>query len=302
VVCADGEVRTASADEHPDLLWALRGGGGNFGVVTTFTFALHPVGPVVAAVAAFYPVEEAGKVLRGFRSVCDGVPDDVTAEASVITVPAHPDLPEPVHGRACILVEAMHAGDADAGMALLRPFCELATPIAALAEPMPYTALQTAADAIFPRGELRCYWRGTYFDDLSDGAIDALAAVARERPSPRTMLVVMQMGGAIARVDPDASAFNERLAPWAVGLLGNWDDAGDDARNVASVRRLYDERLAAFGTGTTYLNFNGRADDGPDAGVREGHGAQLHRLAEVKAVYDPENLFRANHNIAPAAT
>jgi FAD/FMN-containing dehydrogenase len=301
VVCADGEVRTASADEHPDLLWALRGGGGNFGVVTTFTFALHPVGPVVAAVVAFYPVEDAVDVLRGFRSACDGLPDDVTAEASVITVPADPELPPPVHDRACVVVEAMHAGGADAGLALLRPLCELGTPIAALAEPMPYTALQSASDAIFPRGELRSYWRGTYFSELSDDAIEALAVVARGRPSPRTMLAVMQMGGALTRVDPDASAFHERTAPWAVGLLGNWFDAGDDAHNVAWVRDAYDRRLAPFGTGTTYLNFNGRAGGGPDAGVREGHGPKLRRLAEVKAAYDPGNLFRANHNIRPAA-
>jgi FAD/FMN-containing dehydrogenase len=300
VVCADGEVRTASAEEHPELFWALRGGGGNFGVVTAFTFALHPVGPLVAAVAAFYPVEEAADVLRGFRSLCDAFPDDVTAEASVITVPADPGLPPPVHGRACILVEAMHAGDAGEGMALVRPLAELAPPIAAMAEPMPYTALQSAPDAIFPRAELRCYWRGAYLGELGDGAIDTLAALAQERPSPRTMLALMQMGGAIERADPDATAFNERTAPYALALMGNWHDARDDARNVAWVRGAH-ERLAPFATGTTYLNFNGRAEGGPDAGVDEGHGAKLRRLAEVKAAYDPDNLFRGNHNIAPAA-
>jgi FAD/FMN-containing dehydrogenase len=299
VVGADGRVRTASPEVEPDLFWAIRGGGGNFGIVTSFEFRLHPVGPVVPFAGVFYPLEDAAAVLRGFRAYCDGAPDDVTAEATMVTMPADPELPAVVHGRACIVVEGMHAGDVDDGMRALQPLRELGTPIADGSAPMPFTVVQSSFDAVFPRGELRSYWKALFLAELSDDAVEMLASRARERPAPITMLAVMHMGGAITRVGAADTALCERTAPYGIGVGGNWADPAQDGAQVAWVRETWDE-LSRFGTGSTYLNFSGRAEGGQDAGVDEAYGHNLRRLAAVKAAYDPGNLFRHNHNIAPA--
>jgi FAD/FMN-containing dehydrogenase len=299
IVSADGHVRTASPEVEPNLFWAIRGGGGNFGIVTSFTFRLHPVGPVVPFAGVFYPVDEAAAVLRGFRAYCDGAPDDVTTEATIVTIPADPELPEVVHGRACVVVEGMYAGDVHRGMRALQPLRELGTSIADGSGPMPFTVVQSSFDAVFPRGGLRSYWKALFVAELSDAAVEALASRALVRPSPVTMLAVMQMGGAIARVGAADTALCERTAAYCVGVGGNWTDPAQDGAQVAWVRETWSE-LSRFGTGSTYLNFSGRAGGGHDAGVDEGYGRNLRRLGAVKATYDPGNLFRRNHNIAPA--
>jgi FAD/FMN-containing dehydrogenase len=299
IVSADGHVRTASPEVEPNLFWAIRGGGGNFGIVTSFTFRLHPVGPVVPFAGVFYPVDEAAAVLRGFRAYCDGAPDDVTTEATIVTIPADPELPEVVHGRACVVVEGMYAGDVHRGMRALQPLRELGTSIADGSGPMPFTVVQSSFDAVFPRGGLRSYWKALFVAELSDAAVEALASRALVRPSPVTMLAVMQMGGAIARVGAADTALCERTAAYCVGVGGNWTDPAQDGAQVAWVRETWSE-LSRFGTGSTYLNFSGRAGGGHDAGVDEGYGRNLRRLGAVKTAYDPGNLFRRNHNIAPA--
>jgi FAD/FMN-containing dehydrogenase len=229
IVSADGHVRTASPEVEPDLFWAIRGGGGNFGIVTSFEFRLHPVGPIVPFAGVLYPQEDAAAVLRGLRAYCDGAPDDVTAEATIVTIPAGPELPEVVHGRACVVVEAMYAGDVDRGMRALQPLRELGTPIADGSAPMPFTVVQSSFDAVFPRAGLRSYWKALFVTELSDGAVEALASRAQERPSPVTMLAVMQMGGAIARVGAADTALCERTAAYCVGVGGNWTDPAQDA-------------------------------------------------------------------------
>src|SRR5215208_7824842 len=176
IVCADGEVRTASADSNPDLYWALRGGGGNFGVVTSFTFKLHPVGPIVGFAGVFYPVEDAATVLRGFRKYGESAPDEVSALAVAITMPADPHLPEPLHDRACIVVGATYAGDPEEGMKVVQPLRELATPLADISQPMPFRIVQSSFDPFFPRGKLHSYWKSTYLSELSDGVVDVIAA------------------------------------------------------------------------------------------------------------------------------
>src|SRR5215208_6378977 len=176
VVGADGEVRTASADSNPDLYWALRGGGGNFGVVTSFTFKLHPVGPIVGFAGVFYPVEDAATVLRGFRKYGESAPDEVSALAVAITMPADPHLPEPLHDRACIVVGATYAGDPEEGMKVVQPLRELATPLADISQPMPFRIVQSSFDPFFPRGKLHSYWKSTYLSELSDGVVDVIAA------------------------------------------------------------------------------------------------------------------------------
>lgn len=307
VVCADGQVRTASEREHPDLFWALRGGAGNFGVVTSFAFRLHQLGPTVAFAGVFYPLEQAASVLRRFRDRVGSAPDEVTTEAIVFAtaMPADPGLPEPVHGRKCLIVGGVYAGDYEEGMQALQPLRELGTPLADISQPMPFTVVQSAFDGFFPRGAVQGYWKSTYLPELADGTIDAIVAraQAREEGVSGYELVyfdVFPMGGAVNRIDPEATAFAERSAQFLVAVDGNWTDPGDNAQQVAWVRENC-SALAEFGTGSTYLNFSGRAGDGADAGVTDALAPNLRRLAEVKATYDPDNLFRRNHNITPAA-
>jgi FAD/FMN-containing dehydrogenase len=299
VVCADGEVRTASAESNPDLLWALRGGGGNFGVVTSFTFRVHPVGPVVAFAGVFYPVAAAAEVLRGCRDYFDSAPDEVTVEALSLTMPADPGLPEPIHDQQCFLVGAVYVGDLDEGMRVLQPLRELSAPLADISQPLPYTAVQSAFDPFFQRGTLRAYWKSTYVPELSDAVIEIVAHRSAERPSGLTFIDVYPMGGEIARIGADESALGERAAPYMVAVAGNWTDESDDEANIAWVREAWRE-LDAQGTGSAYSNFSGPEDAAASSGPR-AFGRNLDRLAEVKARYDPGNLFRKNNNIQPSA-
>jgi FAD/FMN-containing dehydrogenase len=306
VVCADGRVRTASDELHPDLLWALRGGGGNFGVVTSFTFRAHPVGPVVAFAGVFYALDDAPAVLRGFREWVATAPADVTPEAIVFAtpMPAAAELPEPVHGEKALVVAGVHAGAADEGMVALRPLRELSTPLADISQPLPFTAVQTAFDGFFPRGQLQSYWKSTYLDALPDAAIDAIVARAHAHPAGASAFElayfdILPMGGAINRLDPAATAFAERAASFLVAVDGSWCHPADNARRIRWVRETWGT-VAAFGRGSTYLNFSGRADERAEASVDDALGRNLRRLAHVKALYDPHNLFRRNDNVAPA--
>jgi FAD/FMN-containing dehydrogenase len=300
VVCADGQVRTASEETNPDLFWAIRGGGGNFGVVTSFTFRLHPLGPVVAFAGVFYPVAATADVLRGYREYFAQAPDEVSAEALSITMPADPSLPEPVHDQECYLVGAVYAGDPDEGMRVLQPLRELSTPLADISQPMPFTFVQSAFDGFFPRGVHRAYWKSAYVPELADEVIEIVARRSAQRPTGLTFVDVYAMGGAIGRVGPEQTAFGERAAPYMVSVHGHWPEATDDEANIAWVRDVWSE-VDAHGTGSTYLNFTG-AEGETASSVPDAFGRNLERLAEIKAVYDPANLFRRNNNIRPASS
>jgi FAD/FMN-containing dehydrogenase len=299
VVTADGEVLTASADENTDLYWAIRGGGGNFGIVTSFTFALHPVGPEVAFSATFYPIEEYAQVLRGWRDYVEQAPDEVTTVCVGITFPANPELPETIHDRPVVIVGGVYVGDVDEGLKITAPLRELGTPLFDMSGPTPFVGVQTGFDPLFPRGELRAYWKSQYLNELSDGAIETIAGKAGERPAPLTLMNVFAMGGAIAKVGEEDTAFATRKPLYMVSIDGMWSDAADDDANVAWVRDTWNA-VKEYGTGEVYLNFTGRADEAPDAGVDSALGRNMARLAEIKAKYDPDNFFRVNDNIAPA--
>jgi FAD/FMN-containing dehydrogenase len=301
VVTADGRIVTANVTEHPDLFWALRGGGGNFGVVTSFTFALNPLGPIVAFSATFYPAEEYAQVLRGWRDYVESAADEVSSLMVTLTFPADPHMPPQLHDRAVAIVGAIHSGpDPEQGLEGTKPLRELGTVLADLSGPAPFTAVQSGFDGLFPRGEQRSFWKSQYLDGLGDAAIDTLTQLANERPTPLAMVEVMQMGGAISRVDPEATAFAQRTAPYLVAIDSNWSDPTDDTTNVAWVRDGWD-RLTPYGSGEVYLNFSGRDGAAPDVGADTALGRNLARLGRVKAQYDPDNAFRLNHNIAPAA-
>jgi FAD/FMN-containing dehydrogenase len=299
LVGADGEVRTTSADADPDLLWALKGGGGNFGIVTRFTFKLHPVGPIVAFAGVFYPLADAASILRGFRQHVEAMPDEVTPVALPLTMPADPHLPEPVHEQPVLIIGAVYAGDPDEGMAVLQPLRELGTPLADISQPMPYRIVQFAFDPFFPRQQVHSYWKSTYLSELSDEVLDLAAEKMQARPSPMSGVIVWPMGGQVNRVGEDESAYAERSAPYMISVEGNWTD-GDDESKIGWVRETWGE-ISKFGTGSTYLNFTGLADEGNEVGVDAAFGAKLERLAKIKAKYDPDNFFHRNNNIVPAA-
>jgi FAD/FMN-containing dehydrogenase len=300
VVTADGELRRAAPDEHSDLFWALRGGGGNFGVVTSFTFQLHPVGPEVAFAATFYPIEEAAEVMRGWRAYVEEAPDEVTSTCVTITFPANPEMPEAVHDRPVIIVGAVHAGGVEEGMEVLAPLRELGTPLFDMSGPTPFAGVQQGFDPLFPRGQLRAFWKSHYLNELSDAAIDVIAAKAQVRPGPMTLVNAFHMGGAIADVSEEDTAFAERSSPYMISIDGMWGDASEDEANVEWVRSTWRD-IGEHANGAVYLNFTGLSGEGTDAGADSGYGRALRRLAEVKKAYDPDNVFHLNNNIAPAS-
>jgi FAD/FMN-containing dehydrogenase len=299
IVTADGEVLTASADENPDLYWAIRGGGGNFGIVTKFEFELHPLGPEVAFSATFYPIEEYAQVLHGFREYAASAPAEVTPTCVSLTFPANPELPEAIHDRPVVIVGGVYTGDVEEGMKATEPLRQLGTPLFDMSGPTPFVGVQTGFDALFPRGEIRAYWKSQYLAELTDEAIEVIAAKAADRPAPLTLVNVFAMGGAIADVGPEETAFATRDPAYMVSIDGMWGDAADDEANIAWTRSAW-EAVQEHGTGEVYLNFTGRSDEAPSAGVDTALGRNMARLAEIKAKYDPDNFFRVNDNIAPA--
>jgi FAD/FMN-containing dehydrogenase len=300
IVCADGSVRTASAKSEPDLFWALRGGGGNFGIVTSFEFEAHPLGPIVAFAGVFYRVADAGKILPLWREYCGSAPDEVTSVALAITMPAAPTLPPPIHNQACLVVGGVYAGPAEEGMKVMQRLRELGTPLADISQPMPFNGVQTAFDALFPMGKLQSYWKAQNLASLPDRAIEVIAARANQRPSPLTLVVTFQMGGAINRVGATDTAYAERSAPWMSSIDGNWENPADNAKNIAWVRESF-AQIAPYSTGTTYTNFTGQADESAGALASTAYGKNMDRLRRIKSTFDPDNFFRLNANIAPAA-
>lgn len=300
VVCADGSVRTASATSEPELFWALRGGGGNFGIVTSFEFRAHPLGPIVAFAGVFYRASDSERVLPRWRDYCLSSPDEVTSVAVTITMPAAPTLPPPIHDQPCLVIGGVYAGSAEEGMKVMQPLRELGTPLADISQPMPFQAVQSAFDPFFPMGKLHSYWKAQNLATLPDQAIAIIAARANQRPSPLTLVNTFQMGGAINRVGATETAYGERSALWMSSIDGNWENPADSAQAIAWVRDTFNQ-IAPHSTGTTYTNFTSQADESAVALASTAYGANMTRLRLIKAKYDPDNFFRLNANIAPAA-
>jgi FAD/FMN-containing dehydrogenase len=298
VVCADGSVHVASADHDEDLFWALRGGGGNFGVVTHFDFDAHPLGPIVAFAGVMYSSRDAGEILPRWRDHVTGAPDEVTSVAVAISMPADPSLPEAVHNQSCLIIGGVYVGDVDEGMKVLQPLRELGTPLADISGPTPFTGVNSAFDPFFPMGTYQSYWKAQNLDTLPDEALAIIAAKADSRPSPVTLAVVFHMGGAINRVGSADTAYGERTAQWMSSFDGNWEDPDDNAANIAWVRDAFDQ-VARHGKGSTYTNFTGQADEPAEALARNAYGPNIARLRAIKKQYDPDNFFRLNPNILP---
>ena len=296
VVTADGAFVTASEAEHPDLFWALRGGGGNFGIVTSFAFQLHPLGPQVMSGLIVHPLAEAKALLTEFRRIVAAAPDALTIWTVMRKAPPLPFLPTEWHGCEVIIFAACYAGDMEEGEKAMRPLRALGKPIADVISPHPFTGWQAAFDPLLTPGA-RNYWKSHDLASLSDGAIDAILDAARALPSPECEIFVAHVGGAMARVAADATAFPNRDAHFVMNAHGRWRGEDGDASGVGWARKLFDA-VAPFALGTAYVNF--MPDDEANR-VESAYGANYRRLAEIKRRYDPDNLFRMNQNIRPAA-
>jgi FAD/FMN-containing dehydrogenase len=297
VVTADGTVLTASDKENADLFWALRGGGGNFGIVTSFEFTLHPIGPAVATLFSMYPMASTRNVMKRWREWVTSAPEEVTSEISAWTAPAAPGLPSSVHEKSVVIASGVYAGDPEEGMRVLQPLCEFGEPLGEIAGAIPYRSLQCAFDPFFPNtGEVISYWKSLYLRDLTDRAIEILADCGEDRSSHSTMVLVMHMGGAVRRVRSDETAYPIRDASYVANFMGSWRNAQENSQHIAWVRQAWN-RLLPHSTGAGYLNFFGHEERDADTLVRSIFGSNYHRLIEIKAKYDPTNLFRLNHNI-----
>jgi FAD/FMN-containing dehydrogenase len=296
VVTAQGEIVTASGEENPDLFWAIRGGGGNFGIVTSFEYRLHPVGPIVLAGPVFHPLEDAPEVLRFYREFIAAAPDELTTIFDLSVAPPLPFLPEAVHGKPIVMVGACYAGSPDEGAEIVRPLKQFGRPIVDLLQPKPYTALQSMFDPLVPHGWHR-YWKSVELPPLTDDAIDTLVEHASAFTSPKSYCIVFQLGGALARVGEDETAYSQRDAAHNVNINAVWtEDDVEGERHVAWAREFF-SAMQPHAVGRVYLNFLG--DEGADR-VRQAYGArQYERLAGLKRTYDPTNLFRMNQNISP---
>ncbi|WBB58344.1 FAD-binding oxidoreductase [Streptomyces sp. WMMC500] len=296
VVTADGRLLVADGSRHRDLFWALRGGGGNFGVVTSFEYRLHPVGPEVFVCFVFYPAARANEVLRACERYLSERPDDFAPIGLLGKVPEAADFPREAHGKDCAAVLAPYPGDPAEGERLLRPLREIADPIRDLSGTMPYEEAQAILDEDYPDG-WRYYWKSMNVPELSDALIERIAAHAAAAPSPRSTIDVWYQGGAMARVGEQETAFANRDAPYLVGIEANWEAEADSAENVTWVRDAFAD-LRTFSAGGVYLNFPGFLEEGERL-LREGYGVNYERLSAVKAEYDPANLFHLNPNIKP---
>jgi hypothetical protein len=286
VVLADGSVATASETEHPDLFWALRGGGGNFGVVTAFTFQVHPVGPMVLGGFVVHPFAAAREVCRFHREITPTAPDELATYLGFATFP---------DGQPVVAFVFGYTGDLDEGERVLAPLRNFGQPVLDTVGSLPYTELQALFAPSYPPG-LHNYWKGNFLTELTDEAIEILIEQFAETPSAYASMGIEHLGGAVARVDPAATAFPERDAHYSLLITPAWEDPAETERCIQWGRETWN-RIQPYAKESVYVNYVGL---GEEDRVRAVYGANYARLADVKAVYDPDNLFRANHNIAPA--
>jgi FAD/FMN-containing dehydrogenase len=296
VVTADGALVTASDEENSDLFWALRGGGGNFGVVTSFEYRLHRIGPDVLAGLIVHPFANAAELLRRYRDVVQAAPDALTAWVVMRKAPPLPFLPDSVHGKEVVVIAVCYAGDLATGERALRPLRAIGTPHADVVGPTPYLGFQTAFDPLLAPGS-RNYWKTRNFSALHDELIDTLVEKVAELPGPQSEIFLAHLGGAISRTTDDATAYMGRGAQFVMNVHARWDDDGMDGNFVTWARDVY-AATAPYASSGAYVNFLTQEEQGR---VREAYGSNYDRLAAIKAKYDPSNVFRVNQNIAPAA-
>jgi FAD/FMN-containing dehydrogenase len=295
VVTAEGRIVRASTRENPDLFWAIRGGGGNFGVVTSFEFLLHPVGPQVLAGLVVHPLAAAHDVLRYYREFARTAPEGLACWFVMRLAPPLPFLAPEWHGKPILALAMCWSGDVAEGERVAAPLRAFGSPLADVVGPNPFADWQTVLDPLLTPG-FRNYWKSHEFMDVSDGLIDVLVDYAKRIPDPNTEIAFAQLGGAISRVPADATAYGHREAEYTMNVHGRWSDPERDAACIGWARDLF-RAAAPFATGGVYVNF--MTEDETDR-VRAAYGKNYERLAALKKRYDPTNLFRMNQNIRPA--
>jgi hypothetical protein len=296
LVTADGRTLTCSEDSNPELFWGLRGGGGNFGVATSFEYRLHDVGPLVLGGLIGWPLDQAADVLAFHREQTRTLPAEIGMSAAFVTAPPLPFVPEELQFTSCVVVIMCYSGDVDEGREVVKPWLDLAPPIQ-MVDGMPYTIMNSIQDDLAPKGR-HSYWKSGYLTELPDDAIAAAASVAAGVPSPFSLAELVLWGGAIAQVPADGSAFGQRNGRFLFNAISMWEDAAASDANVAWPRDFYDA-MQPFATEGVYVNF--LSEEGPER-VKEAYGAKkFARLQALKDEYDPTNLFRYNQNIPPSA-
>jgi FAD/FMN-containing dehydrogenase len=298
VVTADGSLVRASATDNADLLWALKGGGGNFGVVTAFEFALHPAGPMLMFCAPLYPLSAGTGPIRFWRDFMADNSDDVSSIVEFSTIPHDDTYPEQFWGQRIYTLAAVYAGDAAEGERLLQPLRELGEQVADFSGQMAYTEIQQLFDSLIPAGQYRCYWKSHYLNNLDDSTIDAIVANNAHPPSPNTLSSIWNFGGATARVGATETAFGDRSMPYMLSIDSIWNTTDDDGANIAWTREFWERMKPHSQDGRIYLNFPGMGEEGEEL-VRCSFGPNYKGLVEVKRKYDPHNIFRFNQNINP---
>ena len=286
VVLADGNLVEASETSHPGLFWALRGGGGQFGIVTRFDFRVHAIGPEVVVGHAYYPLDKARDVMRYVRDFMHDASDDVTLVPAFMKVPPVEPFPPEQHGQPCVAIIACHVGNPAVAKAEVQPLLELEDMIFGFVDTMPYLEFQKTFAGSSPKGG-RYYWKSIFVDDLEDDLVDVMVDGIRTLPGEYTLVFMETLGGAVSRVGIEETAFANRSARYNLGLSAGWVDRADDDTTVAACRAWF-ERLKPFSDGTVYLNYLDRDEA---ARTREGFGPNYERLCQVKADYDPKGLF-----------
>jgi FAD/FMN-containing dehydrogenase len=295
LVTAGGRVLRANAYENADLFRGLRGGGGNFGIVTSFEFRLYPVGPLVTAGAIFFPAELGSELLRFYRDWVERVPDELTTVVNLATAPPAPFLPEEAYGKRVVVVSGCYAGDPEEGIEAFRQLKEFGAPLADLIGPRPYGEMQRLVDGQWGAGYCN-YFKASWLLALDDGAIETLLRAHEQAASPDTKIQLYQFGGAVSRAGPDETAFVQRDAPFLLNIAARWSDPAESDLHIAWARELH-EAMAPFASGGVYVNFLG--DEGHGR-IRAAYGDRTYeRLVELKRAYDPTNFFRINQNIPP---
>ncbi|WP_229805179.1 FAD-binding oxidoreductase [Saccharospirillum salsuginis] len=299
LVTADGDRVRASDDQNAELFWGLKGGGGNFGVASSFEFRLHDLGPTVLAGPVVHDFDDAPEVLRQVSRVFESLPESVSCLPVLRYAPPAPFIPEQYHGRLILLLAMIHTGDPEAGESALAPLRLIGRPLADAVGPKPYCAFQAMFDKTAAHGA-RNYWKGHYLDELNDGAIDALCAQAARMPSKESSIGMLSLGGAVSRKQDTDSPYPHRSAQWVLNIQARWREMAEDRTHIDWARATF-ESVDPHATGGVYVNF--LSEDEGEARVRAAYGEDTHsRLVALKRQWDPENRFHLNQNIRPGGS
>lgn len=297
MVLSDGSYVHVSETENQDLFWGIKGGGGNFGIITTFHFKLHELGPTVMMAATMYPRSEAEKVMKFWVDFTKNLPDEVTSDCMHWSIPEHPGFPEELHGTKVTVLAGMYFGSPEDGERILQPLREVATPILDLSGVIPYTAVNKMFDPFLVKGELNSYWKSLYVNDIDENLMRLLIDKANDSPSGQCLLSIRNLHGALSRVPEQATAFGDRSSRFLVSIDTMWTDDSMSDRCIEWTRQFFNE-LQQHSDGQVYFNFNSDMSGSSDL-AEDSFGPNYERLIDIKTKYDPDNFFRMNANIKP---